>query len=115
MTEEKEVYPVATLHKFLEETSDEFRRFRLQTSINLVGSVVFLILVLVFVFVISASYSPHARTPHGAFLTDLAILLAAAAAVAWYFDVWRRQRGFVSRWGKRFERLQELEKKFLPE
>jgi uncharacterized membrane protein YidH (DUF202 family) len=115
MTEEKELYPVATFHEFLEEASDEFKRFRLQTSITLAGSVVLLMLVIRFIFLLSASYPPHMRTLHGAFLMDAIILLAAVAAVAWSLDTWRRQRQFLSKWGKRFEKLQELERKLLPE
>jgi len=49
------------------------------------------------------------------FVPDLFLLLAALAFVIWSLNVWLKQRRFVSRWGERFERLEALEKRFLPD
>jgi hypothetical protein len=49
------------------------------------------------------------------FLPDFFLLVAALIAVIWSLYVWIGQRKFVSRWGDRFEKLDALEKKLLPD
>ena len=49
------------------------------------------------------------------FLPDFFLLIAALAAVLWSLYVWIKQRKFVSRWGDRFDKLDALEKKLLPD
>jgi hypothetical protein len=49
------------------------------------------------------------------FLPDFFLLIAALAAVLWSLYVWVKQRAFVSRWGDRFEELNALERKLLPD
>jgi len=49
------------------------------------------------------------------FLPDFFLLIAALAAVLWSLYVWIMQRKFVSRWGDRFEKLDALERKLLPD
>lgn len=117
MAESTERYPVATLHRFLEEASEEFRRFRFQATVNLIGSAVLLVLLARFVFFFSATYGggPLEITMRGPFILDSVLLLAALAAVIWSLDVWRRQRRFISRWGRRFEKLQAIESQLMPE
>ena len=117
MTENNDRPPVATLHRFLEEASDEFRRFRFQATVNLIGSIVLLILVIRSAFYYSVTYLPDMRMRRLIIvnLVDLALILASLAAVLWSFHVWRSQRTFISRWGERFEKLQALESKLLPE
>jgi hypothetical protein len=46
---------------------------------------------------------------------DLFLLLASLVAVLWSLNVWIKQRNFVSRWGKRFEKLDSLERQLLPD
>jgi len=43
MTENNHQRPIATLHSFVQEASDEFRRFRFQATVNVIGSIVLLI------------------------------------------------------------------------
>ena len=114
-----EQYPVVTLHRFLEEASDEFKRSRFQATVNLVASGLLLVLlgrfsILAFTF----ENVPHpgpGTGMRGFFVFDVALLAAAVAAVLWSLNVWRRQRRFASRWGERFEKLRAIEDRLLPE
>jgi hypothetical protein len=124
MTEKREEYPVASLHRFLEEASKEFRRFRFQAKVNLLGSVILLLLLSRFLLFAFGHFGPppftHAQPsihehPPPPFLPDFFLLVAALAAVLWSLYVWIKQRKFVSRWGDRFEKLDALEKKLLPD
>jgi len=124
MTEKREEYPVASLHRFLEEASKEFQRFRFQAKVNLIGSIILLILLSRFLLFAFGHFGPPPFTheqgftqhpPPRPFLPDFFLLVAALAAVLWSLYVWIRQRKFVSRWGDRFEKLDELEKKLLPD
>jgi hypothetical protein len=124
MTEKREEYPVASLHSFLEEASKEFRRFRFQAKVNLLGSIVLLLLLSRFLLFAFGHFGPPPFTheqpsihehPPPPFLPDFFLLVAALAAVLWSLYVWIKQRKFVSRWGDRFEKLDALEKKLLPD
>jgi len=129
MTEKKEQYPVASLHQFLEEASGEFRRFRFQAKVNLIGSIILLLLVSRFLLFAFGHFGPQPfiheeqygqglsppKLPPRPFLPDFFLLIAALVAVLWSLYVWIKQRRFVSRWGDRFEKLDALERKFLPE
>jgi len=124
MAGKREEYPVASLHRFLEEASKEFRRFRFQAKVNLIGSIILLILLSRFLLFAFGHFGPPPftheqgfaqRPPPRPFLPDFFLLVAALAAVLWSLYVWIRQRKFVSRWGDRFEKLDELEKKLLPD
>lgn len=128
MTEKKDEYPVTSLHDFLEEASEEFRRFRFQAKVNLVGSIVLLLLLSRFLLFAFGHFGPqpfmHEQSygqgmprppPQRPFLPDFFLLIAALVAVLWSLYVWVKQRKFVSRWGDRFEKLGELEKKLLPD
>jgi len=133
MTEKRDEYPVASLHRFLEEASKEFRRFRFQAKVNLVGSIVLLLLVSRFLLFAFGHFGPQPfmheeritpgqmmppPPPHTffvPFLPDFILLIAALAAVLWSLYVWIKQRKFVSRWGDRFEKLDALERKLLPD
>ena len=129
MSEKKDEYPVASLHEFLAEASEEFRRFRFQAKVNLVGSIVLLLLLLRFLLFAFGHFGPqpflHEQSigqpigpppipPPRPFLPDFLLLFAALAAVLWSLYVWVKQRKFVSRWGDRFQKLGELEKRLLP-
>jgi len=129
MTEKKDEYPVASLHQFLEEASKEFRRFRFQAKVNLIGSIILLLLLSRFLlfafghfgpqpFIHEEQYGqglPPPKLPSRPFLPDFFLLIAALAAVLWSLYVWIKQRNFVSRWGDRFEKLDALERKLLPD
>jgi hypothetical protein len=117
MAETTERYPVATLHRFLEEASDEFRKFHLQATVNLIGSVVLLIFLARFVVLLSVTYGvgPLEIRMRGPFIIDSVLLLAASAAVVWSLAVWWHQRRFISRWGQRFEKLHMMEDQLMPE
>jgi hypothetical protein len=117
MTESTERYPVATLHEFLQEASEEFGRFRFQATVNLIGSVVLLIFLARFVLFFSVTYGGRALEieMRGPFVIDSVLLLAALAALIWSLDVWYHQRKFISRWGSRFEKLQAIESQLMPE
>ena len=114
MSENKDEYPVATLHTFLQEASTEFRRFRLQAKINLIGSIILLLFLSRFLVFVFANYGPppfhHGHIEH---YMDLFLLLASLVVVLWSLNVLLKQRKFVSRWGERFEKLDALEKKLL--
>jgi hypothetical protein len=114
MSDKKDEYPVATLHTFLQEASTEFRRFRFQAKINLIGSIILLLFLSRFLIFVFANYGPppfhHEHIEH---YLDLFLLLASLAAVLLSLNVWIKQRKFVSRWGERFEKLDALEKQFL--
>ena len=125
MTEKSDEYPVATLHRFLEEASKEFRRFRFQAKVNLIGSIILLLLLSRFLLFAFGHYGPPPFThdqafnpgnpPPAPFLPDFFLLFAALAAVLWSLYVWVKQRRFVSRWGNRFEKLDALERELLPD
>jgi len=121
MSENGEEYPVTGLHAFLREASDEFRKFRFQAKVNLIGSIILLLLLSRFLIFAVGRYGPIpfrppevARELHLEFV-DFFLLLASLAAVLWSLNVWIRQRRFVARWGERFEKLDALEKRFLPD
>jgi hypothetical protein len=126
LPEKRDEYPVATLHRFLEEASKEFRQFRFQAKVNLVGSIILLLfLSRILIFAFGNGPPPFTKTaiagpaiPFDLFyvaVPDFVLLFAALAAVLWSFSVWIKQRKFVSRWGNRFEKLDQLEKKLLPD
>jgi len=117
MTKESRDYPVATLHKFLEEASEEFRRFRFQATVNLIGSVVLLVFLARFVVFLSFTYGVGPLEVHmrGPFIIDSVLMIAASVAVVWSLYVWWQQRKFVSRWGQRFEKLHLMESQLMPE
>ena len=125
MSEKRDDYPVSGLHAFLEEASKEFKRFRFQAKVNLIGSIVLLIFLSRFLIFVFGNFGPppfnpppFGRPPPPFFvpnLFDLLGLLAALAAVLWSLNVWHKQRKFVSRWGDRFEKLDALEKQLLPD
>ena len=125
MTEKRDEYPVASLHRFLEEASKEFRRFRFQAKVNLVGSIILLLLLSRFLLFAFGHYGPPpfnreqsfnpGRPSPVPFLPDFFLLLAALGSVLWSLYVWIRQRKFVSRWGDRFEKLDALERELLPD
>ncbi|MGD0176131.1 MAG: hypothetical protein ABSC50_04840 [Candidatus Bathyarchaeia archaeon] len=121
MSDNNEEYPVTGLHAFLREASNEFRRFRFQAKVNLIGSIILLLFLSRFLIFAVGRYGPTPfrppeveYEPHFEFL-DFFLLLASLAAVLWSLYVWIGQRRFVSRWGERFERLDALEKRFLPD
>lgn len=122
MSEERDEYPVTGLHRFLQEASSEFRRFRVQAKITLIGSLVIFILVSRFLIYDLMDLGPppyEAATsplsPPRPDVLDLLLLVASLVAVLMTVDVWLKQRRFVSRWGERFEKLNALEKQLLPD
>ena len=130
MSEKDEEHPVASLHRFLEEASKEFQRFRFQAKVNLIGSIVLLVLLSRFLLFAFGHFGPPPFThqmstirnstgpplpPSPPFLPDFFLLFAALAAVLWSLYVWIGQRKFVSRWGDRFQKLDALERKLLPD
>jgi hypothetical protein len=121
MSEKKDEYPLAGLHTFLEEALTEFRRFRFQAKVNLIGSIILLLFLSRFLIFIFADFGP---APFNARpfeqepdfeIADWFLLFASLVAVLWSFNVWLKQRRFVSRWGDRFEKLDALEKRYLPD
>jgi hypothetical protein len=123
MSDKNDEYPVATLHTFLQEASTEFRRIRFQALVNLIGSIVLLLFLSRFLFFVFGNFGPPPFNmhpfevgEHAEFeIADWFLLLASLAAVLWSLNVLLKQRKFVSRWGERFEKLEALERKFLPD
>jgi len=114
MSDKRDEYPVATLHTFLQEASTEFRRFRFQAMVNLIGSIILLLLLSRFMIFVFGNYGPPPfHREHMSHVVDVVLLLASLVAVIWSLNVWIKQRKFVSRWGERFEKLDALEKQFL--
>jgi len=114
MSDNKDEYPVTTLHTFLQEASTEFRRFRFQAIINLIGSIILLLFLSRFLIFVFGNFGPPPfHREHMSHIADVILLLASLVAVAWSLNVWIKQRKFVSRWGERFEKLDALEKKLL--
>ena len=114
MSDKRDEYPVATLHTFLQEASTEFRRFRFQAIVNLIGSIILLVLLSRFMIFVFGNYGPPPfHREHMSHVVDVVLLLASLVAVIWSLNVWIKQRKFVSRWGERFEKLDALEKQFL--
>jgi hypothetical protein len=114
LSDKRDEYPVTTLHTFLQEASTEFRRFRFQAKINLIGSIILLLFLSRFLIFVFGNYGPPPfRREHLGHIIDVILLLASLAAVLWSVNVWMKQRKFVSRWGERFEKLDALEKQFL--
>jgi cobalamin biosynthesis protein CobD/CbiB len=116
MADTGDQYPVTTLHRFLDEASNEFKRFRLETKLTLLGSLVLFILIARFVFLISLAYWPWPLniSLQGFFILDSVLLTAALASIITSVYVMFRQRNFISHWGERFEKLQTIENKLLP-
>jgi hypothetical protein len=120
---EKEEYPVATLHRFLQEASTEFNRFRTQAKVNLIGSIILLLFLSRFLIFVFVNLGPppfnmrpfHREEGFDFDYADLFLLLASLVAVLWSLNVWIKQRNFVSRWGERFEKLDSLERQLLPD
>jgi uncharacterized metal-binding protein len=116
-------YPLATLHKFLQEASTEFNRFRTQAKVNLIGSIILLLFLSRFLIFVFVNVGPppfnlrpfHREEGFDFDYADLFLLFASLVAVLWSLNVWIRQRKFVSRWGERFEKLDSLEKQLLPD
>ena len=116
MSDKKDEYPVATLHTFLQEASSEFSRFRFQAKVNLIGSIILLLFLSRFIIFAFGNYGPPPfHREHIGHVVDVILLLASLAAVLWSLNVWIKQRKFVSHWGERFEKLDALEKKMLPD
>lgn len=114
MTKDRNDYPVATLHDFLHEATQEFRRYRYQARITLVASIflLFFLARITFLLYETAPVRGLMRVP---LLVDIMFLVAALAAVVSSLEAWRHQRKFISRWGARFEKLVVMEKQLLPE
>lgn len=123
MSDKKDEYPLATLHQFLQQASIEFNRFRFQAKVNLVGSIILLLFLSRFFIFAFGNFGPppfNMRPFQREFrfdflIADWFLLIASLAAVLWSLNVWIKQRKFVSRWGERFEKLDSLEKKLLPD
>jgi hypothetical protein len=116
MSDKRDEYPLTTLHTFLQEASEEFRRFRFQAKINLIGSIILLLFLSRFLVFVFGNYGPPPfHREHIGHIVDVVLLLASLAAVLLSDNVWIKQRKFVSRWGERFEKLDALEKQFLPD
>jgi hypothetical protein len=125
MSDKEDEYPVATLHKFLQEASTEFNRFRTQAKVNLIGSVILLLFLSRFLIFVVVNFGPppfNLRPFHPEEgldfdfeYADWFLLFASLIAVLWSLNVWIKQRKFVSRWGERFEKLDSLERQLLPD
>lgn len=123
MSDKKDEYPVATLHRFLEEASTEFGRFRFQAKVNLIGSIILLFFLSRFLIFVFGNFGPplfrmepfELEPRFEVEIVDWFLVLASLAAVVWSVNVWIKQRKFVSRWGERFEKLESLERRFLPD
>jgi len=125
MSDKEDEYPVATLHKFLQEASTEFNRFRTQAKVNLIGSVILLLFLSRFLIFVVVNLGPppfNLRPCHPEEgldfdfeYADWFLLFASLIAVLWSLNVWIKQRKFVSRWGERFEKLDSLERQLLPD
>ena len=123
MSDKEDEYPVATLHKFLQEASTEFNRFRTQAKVNLIGSVILLLFLSRFLIFVFVNFGPppfnlrpfHHEEGFDFEYADWFLLFASLVAVLWSLNVWIKQRRFVSRWGERFEKLDSLERQLLPD
>ena len=116
MSDKKDEYPVTSIHTFLQEASVEFRRIRIQAFVNLVGSIILLLLLSrLFLYAFGSYGPPLFHREHIEHTIDTILLLASTGAVVWSIYVLLKQRSFVSRWGERFEKLESLEKKLLPD
>jgi hypothetical protein len=116
MSDKKDEYPVTSIHTFLQEASTEFRRIRHQAMVNLIGSIILLVLLSrLFLYAFGNYGPPLFHREHLEHTVDTILLLASTGAVLWSLYVLIKQRNFVSRWGERFEKLESLEKKLLPD
>ena len=122
LSEEREDFPITSLHGFLQEASTEFKRFRLQAKITLAGSLIVILLLSRFLIYDLMDLGPspfETATPSlpapRPDIPDLILLFASLAAVLFSVNVWMKQRKFIARWGERFEKLDALEKQLLPE
>ena len=122
MSDKEDEYPLTTLHTFLREASTEFGRFRLQAKVNLIGSIILLILLSRLFLFVFGDYGPplfYREDIVDVILLlasfDVILLLASLVAIVWSVYVFLKQRSFISRWGKRFEKLETLEKQLLPD
>lgn len=114
MAETKDEYPIATLHTFLQEASEEFKRYRIQGKMNFIGAVFLLFFLSRFILLLYET-APLRAVMQVPLLVDAALLVLAFVVVVWSIDVWRHQQKFISHWGKRFEKLQLVESQLLPE
>ena len=115
MSDKEDEYPVATLHKFLQEASTEFNRFRTQAKVNLIGSVILLLFLSRFLIFVVVNLGPppfNLRPFHPEEgldfdfeYADWFLLFASLIAVLWSLNVWIKQRKFVSRWERDLRNL----------
>ena len=113
MTETRD-YPVATLHAFLDDVLQEFRMYRNQLKLTLVGTAFLFLFLARFAFLLYET-APLRNLMQVPLIIDAVLLVVALGIVLLSLDVWRHQRRFISRWGERFEKLQAVEKQLLPE
>ncbi len=104
--ETEQVYPVRTLHEFIDEINKEWGKFKKGALISIATSSLLLvatILVLVRTIV------------RGMEISDIILELILAAFLVYSIYLMNHQYRFFRRWEKRMTRLNSLEEKLMPE
>ncbi len=104
--ENKEVYPVRTMHEFLYQVEHETNRFKRGAVISILISVFMLVLIAV------VSY---ALIPRGFAVSGVILIAVLASLLVYSIYLMSFQYRFFRRWEKRLNQLNELEAKLMPE
>jgi uncharacterized membrane protein YbhN (UPF0104 family) len=105
-TENKEVYPVRTMHEFLYQVEHETNRFKRGAVISILISAFMLVLI---VFVL------YALIPRGYSASGIILIGVLAGLLVYSIYLMSFQYRFFRRWEKRLNQLNELEAKLMPE
>lgn len=103
---EEEVYPVRTLHEFIDEINREWGSFKKGALISIaISSLLFVAFVLVFIRTIARSME----------ISDIILELLLGVFLAYSIYLMNHQYRFFRKWEKRMKRLTTLEEKLMPE
>jgi membrane protein implicated in regulation of membrane protease activity len=104
--ETNEVYPVRTLHEFIDEINREWGRFKKGALISIsISSLLLVAFALVFVRTILRTME----------ISDIILELVLAAFLVYSIYLMNHQYRFFRKWEKRMKRLTTLEEKLMPE
>lgn len=104
--ETEEVYPVRTLHEFIDEINREWGRFKKGALISIsISSLLFVAFILVLIRTVTQNME----------ISDIVLELSLGVFLAYSIYLMHHQYRFFRKWEKRMTRLTTLEEKLMPE
>jgi hypothetical protein len=104
--ETEEIYPVRTLHEFVNEINREWGRFKKGALISIaISSMLFVAFVLILLRTLT----------HSMEASDIILELVLGSVLAYNIYLRHHQYRFFRKWEKRLSRLNTLEEKLMPE